>query len=204
MKLRRTWAVARKEFLHVLRDFRSLAMALAMPVMMLMLFGYALTLDVDNVPMAVWDQSGTTRSRDLISRFWRLALLFAVRTSRGQLRDLVSGPSTGEVMMGLVVPRDFAQQIDAGRDAAAAIASSTAATRTRPPSPSATPTSIAQIYALDLSLEQDQRRGGRGRRNPLGRAAAGLVQRGPGIEKLHHSGPDRRDHDGDRGDADVA
>ena len=36
---------------------------------MLVLFGYALTLDVDNVPLVVWDQSGTPASRDLVSRF---------------------------------------------------------------------------------------------------------------------------------------
>ena len=62
-------AVARKESLHVLRDPRSLGMAIAMPVLMLLLFGYALTLDVDNVPLAVWDQSGTPESRELVSRF---------------------------------------------------------------------------------------------------------------------------------------
>ena len=64
MNFRRVRAVARKEFLHVLRDPRSLAMAIGIPVLMLVLFGYALTLDVDNVPLVVWDQSGTAASRD--------------------------------------------------------------------------------------------------------------------------------------------
>src|SRR3972149_5508363 len=65
----RTWAVSRKEFIHVLRDPRSLGMAIAIPMLMLILFGYALTLDVDRVPMVVWDQSGTHTSRELVSRF---------------------------------------------------------------------------------------------------------------------------------------
>ena len=69
MNARRVVAVARKESLHVLRDPRSLGMALALPVLMLLLFGYALTLDVDHVPLVVWDQSGTPASRELISRF---------------------------------------------------------------------------------------------------------------------------------------
>ena len=47
MNFRRTIAVARKEFLHIQRDPRSLAMALAIPLVLLLLFGYALTLDVD-------------------------------------------------------------------------------------------------------------------------------------------------------------
>ena len=60
MNPQRVGAVARKEFLHVIRDFRSLLMAIGTPVLLLTLFGYALTLDVDHVPLAVWDQSGTT------------------------------------------------------------------------------------------------------------------------------------------------
>ncbi len=44
-------------------------MAIAIPMLMLVLFGYALTLDVDNVPMVVWDQSRHPTSRELVSRF---------------------------------------------------------------------------------------------------------------------------------------
>ena len=69
MNFRRVRAMARKEFLHVLRDPRSLLMAIGIPVLMLVFFGYALTLDVDNVPLIVWDSSGTPASRDLVSRF---------------------------------------------------------------------------------------------------------------------------------------
>jgi ABC-2 type transport system permease protein len=47
MNLRRTRAVAKKEFVHILRDARSLILALAMPMLMILLFGYALSLDVD-------------------------------------------------------------------------------------------------------------------------------------------------------------
>jgi len=65
---RRAWAIARKEFLHVVRDRRSLAMAIAMPMFLLLLYGYALTLDGGQRPMIVWDQSQTTASRDFISR----------------------------------------------------------------------------------------------------------------------------------------
>ena len=67
--LRRIMAVGRKEFLHVLRDPRSLALGILMPLIMLFLFGYALTLDVDRVPLAVWDQSQTAQSRELVSQF---------------------------------------------------------------------------------------------------------------------------------------
>src|SRR3990172_6827164 len=113
MNPRRVWAVARKEFLHVVRDFRSLWMAIATPALLLTLFGYALTLDVDNVPLAVWDQSGTARSRELVSRFAG-SRYFALRTHVNNYPDLVQAIDTRQVMMGLVVPRNFAQQLDAG------------------------------------------------------------------------------------------
>lgn len=69
MKLRRLWAISRKEFLHVIRDPRSLGMAIAIPMLMLFLYGYALTLDVDRVPTVVWDQSETALSRKLVASF---------------------------------------------------------------------------------------------------------------------------------------
>ena len=50
MNLRRTFTVARKEYIHILRDKRSLGMALAVPLLLLLMFGYALTLDVDRIP----------------------------------------------------------------------------------------------------------------------------------------------------------
>ena len=116
MNFRRVGAVARKEFLHVIRDFRSLIMAIAIPILMLLLFGYALTLDVDNVPLAVWDQSGTERSRELVSRFDG-SRYFSLRMGVGNYGELVRAIDEGRVLVGLVIPRDFAQQIEAGRDA---------------------------------------------------------------------------------------
>ncbi len=69
MNLRRLWAMARKEALHLRRDPRSLILAIGIPMLMIVLFGYALTLDVDRVPLVVWDQSHTPASRDFIARF---------------------------------------------------------------------------------------------------------------------------------------
>jgi ABC-2 type transport system permease protein len=117
MNLRRVRAVARKEFLHVVRDPRSLGMAIAIPMLLLLLFGYALTLDVDNVPMIVWDQSNTPESRELISRFDG-SPYFAVRAYADNGRDVDRAIDAGEAMMGLIVPRDFARDFDTGRTTA--------------------------------------------------------------------------------------
>jgi ABC-2 type transport system permease protein len=119
MKILRVGAVARKEFLHVLRDYRSLMMAIAIPIMMLVLFGYALTLDVDNVPLAVWDQSGTAQSRDFIARFGGLrnngSRFFSIRGAVENERAMDYAINSGRALCVLVVPRDFAQKISAGR-----------------------------------------------------------------------------------------
>ena len=165
MKFRRVSAVARKEVLHILRDYRSLLMALATPALLLTLFGYALTLDVDNVPMAVWDQSDTVRSREFISRFGG-SRYFALRRRVDNYGDLVRAIDRGQVMMGLVVPRDFAQKINAGRDADAQLIVDGSDSNTATIAIGYAEV-IAQIYAMDLTLEQNNRRGGRPLQIPL-------------------------------------
>jgi len=69
MNLRRTRAMFRKEFLHIIRDPRSLAAALLQPLMMLLLFGYALSLDVDRIPTVIYDLDRTPVSDALIKDF---------------------------------------------------------------------------------------------------------------------------------------
>ena len=159
MKLRRVGAVARKEFLHVIRDFRSLGMAILIPMMMLILFGFALTLDVDHVPMAVWDQSGTARSRDFISRFGG-SRYFSICKYVDNERDLVHAIDMGEVMMGLVVPRDFAQRIDAGRDVPVQMNVDGADANTATIAMNYASV-ISQLYGMEITNERNQRQGGK-------------------------------------------
>lgn len=113
MNLRRTKAMARKEFLHVLRDRRSLAMAIAIPMLLLLLFGYALTLDVDNVPLVVWDQSNTPASRDLIGRFDG-SPYYAINSYASSYGEVVRAIDAGNALAALVVPRDFGAQTATG------------------------------------------------------------------------------------------
>src|ERR1051326_2600566 len=79
MNLRRLQAVTKKEMLHIVRDVRSLILALAQPLMMLLLFGYALTLDVDRIPTYIYDLDRTPESRDLIDHF-RGSKYFEIRS----------------------------------------------------------------------------------------------------------------------------
>jgi len=115
MKLRRMWAVARKEFLHIVRDPRSLGMAIAIPMLLLVLFGYALTLDVDNVPMVVWDQSNTPESRELLSRF-QGSPYFSIRHYIANYPQIDRAINSGQALAALVIPVDFADRLQAGHD----------------------------------------------------------------------------------------
>jgi ABC-2 type transport system permease protein len=165
MNFRRVGAVARKEFLHVIRDFRSLIMAIAIPILMLLLFGYALTLDVDNVPLAVWDQSGTERSRELVSRFDG-SPYFSLRMGVGNYGELVRAIDEGRVLVGLVIPRNFAQQVEAGRDAPVQLIVDGSDSNTATIGIGYAQV-VAQIYSLDMLAEQTNRRSGRAIQIPL-------------------------------------
>jgi ABC-2 type transport system permease protein len=67
--LRRTKAMAAKEFRQSFRDKLTLAAYIFLPVFLLLLFGYALSFDVKHVPIGVWDQDKTRQSRDLAASF---------------------------------------------------------------------------------------------------------------------------------------
>lgn len=116
MNPRRLWAIARKEAIHIRRDPRSLILAVGIPMLMLLMFGYALTLDVDRVPFAVWDQCRTTESREFIARF-TATRYFDFRGAVDRSADLERAIDTREAMLGLVIPPEFSARLAAGRSA---------------------------------------------------------------------------------------
>lgn len=116
MNLRRTQAVARKEFLHIVRDPRSLYMALATPLLLLLLFGYALSLDVNQVPTVVYDLDQTSASRDLIERF-RGSSYFKVARVADSPANLNRAIDRGQALVGIVLNPGFGSDLKAGREA---------------------------------------------------------------------------------------
>jgi ABC-2 type transport system permease protein len=113
MNLRRLWAVARKEALHIRRDPRSLGLAIGIPMLMILLFGYALTLDVDRVPLVVWDQSQTPASRDYLAQFAHSRYFhFAGAVDRYAAVERAIDDRTAWVA--LILPPDFAGKLASG------------------------------------------------------------------------------------------
>ena len=114
MSYRRTKAVFIKELRHIVRDKRSLGLALAMPAMMLLLYGFALSLDVDHVPVLLYDQDGTAASRSL-ERDFRGSRFFDVTGDVNDYREIQRGIDRNTILMGIVIPRDFGKDLMAGR-----------------------------------------------------------------------------------------
>ncbi|MBU0548632.1 MAG: ABC transporter permease, partial [Candidatus Omnitrophica bacterium] len=67
MNFKRVLAISNKEFIQIRRDPRSLGLALVIPVLLLLIFGYGLSLDIDRVQTVVWNQDASSRlSRDFL------------------------------------------------------------------------------------------------------------------------------------------
>jgi ABC-2 type transport system permease protein len=69
MKLHRLAAIAIKEVLQIVRDARSVGIVVAMPVAMMLAFGYGISLDVKHLPVYVFDREGSQQSQDLLKQF---------------------------------------------------------------------------------------------------------------------------------------
>jgi ABC-2 type transport system permease protein len=117
MNRTRVAAISRKEFLQIRRDARSLYLAFVLPLVLLVLFGYAISFDIRDIRMAVLDESGTARSRALVDAF-RSSGYFTVTRNLERLGDADGILDRGAAKLVLVIPRSFADDLAAGRPAA--------------------------------------------------------------------------------------
>ena len=116
MTFRRVRAIAKKELLQIRRDPMSLAMAFLMPVMLLFLFGYAITLDVDHLTTMVYDLDRSLLSRELVAAF-RESGYFTVIAEAGRPEDIDHALDTGKARVALSIPYDFSKNIKTGKSA---------------------------------------------------------------------------------------
>ncbi|TCK62540.1 ABC transporter permease [Seleniivibrio woodruffii] len=110
MNPRRLKAVAVKEFIHIIRDWRSLFLAVAIPVMLILLFGYALNTDLKNIPTAVADYSDTPQSRELISLFDG-SDYFHVTARADGFDDIQKLMREQKALVGIIIKKDFAKKL---------------------------------------------------------------------------------------------
>ena len=116
MSLTRFLAVAKKEIVQVLRDSRSLVIVLIMPVILVLLFGYGVSLDLKHLPIYVYDRDASQQSQDLLKRL-QASDYFEIGGVVHNYRDLTRAIDDGRAKMGIVIPWDFSQQLRDGRPA---------------------------------------------------------------------------------------
>jgi len=106
----RLTAISRKEFLHIIRDPRTLIIIFLMPVVLLTMFGYAFNMELQLVELAVIDQDRSPDSQNLIEAF-EGSDYFDVRHYNGPLPEVEMLFLTGKARAVLIVPVDFSQSL---------------------------------------------------------------------------------------------
>ena len=110
----RPLVIAWKELLQLRRDRLTLAMMIALPIVQLLLFGYAINTDVRHLPMVIYDQDQSAQSRDL----WRSLEATGFYDVRGHVHgydEIDTALRSGEARIGLVVPPRYAADLTRGR-----------------------------------------------------------------------------------------
>jgi ABC-2 type transport system permease protein len=114
--LQRTYSVARKELIHILRDPQTLFFTLFVPVVELFMLGYAIDTNVRHVRTVICDQAGTQESRVLLQKFENsqdFDIVARVFSDEELSRAIVAG----KARVGIKIPSDYSKQIEAGRTA---------------------------------------------------------------------------------------
>ncbi|NCC74085.1 MAG: ABC transporter permease [Sphingobacteriia bacterium] len=103
-------AIVYKEFIHIKRDKPSLAIAFMMPLMLLFLFGYAVTTDVENIDLVVYDQSRSQASLELIENFTQSGV-FIFKEYAASMDEVESALDSGNSRTALVIPPNYHNDI---------------------------------------------------------------------------------------------
>jgi ABC-2 type transport system permease protein len=120
MSLTRLLAIARKEVLQLRRDTRSLILAFLLPVMLLVLFGYAISWDVRNIHIAVLDGDRSASSRELIDAY-HASGYFTITGRLERPAEIDNLFDRGLAQAVLVIPAGFAADLSAGGGTSAQI-----------------------------------------------------------------------------------
>jgi ABC-2 type transport system permease protein len=114
----RVWSVVLKEFIQIRRDPRTLAIVLALPVMQLVLFGYAINTTVDHIATVVLDQSRDAQSRRFLASFFNTGY-FDLALQAHSLEAARQAIDAGTARVGIILPPEFSRDMVAGRAAQA-------------------------------------------------------------------------------------
>jgi ABC-2 type transport system permease protein len=108
-------ALVRKEFYHLIRDYRSLYLAFVIPLMLIVLFGYALSLDVDNVETIVVDYDHADLSRDFIRKL-EASPYFHVAARLASVKEATAYLDGDRATVAIIIPANFTRTLRADRE----------------------------------------------------------------------------------------
>jgi ABC-2 type transport system permease protein len=111
---KRIQAIARKEYYHLIRDFRSLYLAFVIPLLLILLFGYALSLDVEDIHTVVVDHDNTGQSRDFIRKL-DASVYFHVIGHPPDVTAAVRYLDRNLAILAIVIPPDWTEKLKADR-----------------------------------------------------------------------------------------
>ncbi len=109
-------SVTLKELLQLSRDRRSLIILMAIPLLQLFIFGYALSTDIKHIPLVLWDASKTAQSRDLVASFSQTEF-FSVNYYASSYDEVNRLIESGAVKVALIIPADYAGKLEKGQTA---------------------------------------------------------------------------------------
>lgn len=108
--MRNIRAIAYKEFIHVMRDRRTLTLLIVMPMMQLMIYGFGINTDVKHLPTYVYDQDRSYLSRRLVNAFTQ-SDYFTVTKHAASLPEVYAALDKGQAQSVLVIPPDFSENL---------------------------------------------------------------------------------------------
>ncbi len=162
--LQRIWSVLQKEFIQDLRDWRTLTIMLFTPLLQLVLFGYAISMNVKHIPTVVADQSRDSASRqylDAISSSGYFNFV-AFAPDEKALQDVINA---GQARAGIFIPPNFAYETTRGQAQVAFLVDGSDLFTSQSAYNAAS--SIAQAHAASLLLESLDQKGIRTTSDPL-------------------------------------
>lgn len=106
----RIWAVAKKEFFHLRRDHLTGGMVAGIPIVMTILFGYAINTDVRNLHAAAVDEANTSASRALLADAQASQVIQFVRAANS-VQELEQMIAAGQISVGIYIPPDFEERL---------------------------------------------------------------------------------------------
>lgn len=109
-------ALLKKETIEILRDPITLAVAVVLPVIMLFLFGYGISMDVEDVPIAVYDQDRTQETSRFVDAFVQSGY-FRLRRNVWSPDEANAALDKGEATVVIVIPPGFTRRLEAGQEA---------------------------------------------------------------------------------------